>query len=371
VLRKTAVGFEVLGEPDGIEQLGGIDFDEAVFRHVVANLDADGQFDPDDEAVTEALARLRRDCVAAKEALSFDTDVMVPVALPGRHTRVRLNRSEFEAMIEPTLQDTVTAMQRALRSARVAPEDLRTVLLAGGSSRIPLVGQMLSGELDRPVLLDPHPEHSVALGAALTTAPARVTATARIPVPVPVPVPEPEPPPIEPEPKPRRSFVAWLRQSPRRLGAAVTVLAVLAGTGLWFVLNASASESPRRPVAPSRVATPTPTPTPSPSPSPTTIVVPPPPANPPQQPPPVVKVLVPDVFGKTEDEARRILRQAGFTVSTMPKADSDHPKGTVIGINPAAGKLVNQGSRVTLTVATETPSPRVDTTPVSPPISHR
>src|SRR5688572_6113865 len=99
VLRKTETGFELLGEPEGIEQLGGIDFDEAVLSHVMATL---GQhvstLDPDDAGVLEALARLRRDCVEAKEALSYDTEVMVPVALPNLHTRVRLNRSEFEQM---------------------------------------------------------------------------------------------------------------------------------------------------------------------------------------------------------------------------------------------------------------------------------
>ncbi len=188
VLRKTADGFELLGQPEGIEQLGGIDFDEAVFGHVIATLgDAAGRLDPDDEEVTAALARLRRDCVEAKESLSYDTEVMIPVALPGLHTRVRLNRSEFEAMIGPALAETVSAMRRALRSAGVTPSQLRSVLLAGGSSRIPLVAQLVTAEIDRPVVLDPHPEHSIALGAARVTGPAAPVPEA---VPAPVPVPE-------------------------------------------------------------------------------------------------------------------------------------------------------------------------------------
>jgi molecular chaperone DnaK len=172
VLRKTDTSFEVLGEPEGIEQLGGIDFDEAVFGHVTATLGTavDG-LDPADEAVTAALARLRRDCVEAKEALSYDTEAMIPVALPGLHTRVRLNRSEFEAMIAPALADTAAAMRRALRSAGVTPEQLRSILLAGGSSRIPLVAQVLTEQFGRPVVLDPHPEHSIAIGAALSARP--------------------------------------------------------------------------------------------------------------------------------------------------------------------------------------------------------
>jgi actin-like ATPase involved in cell morphogenesis len=175
VLRKTATGFELLGEPEGIEQLGGIDFDEAVFGHVVATLGSHvTELSPDEDAI-EALARLRRDCVAAKEGLSFDTEVMIPVALPGLHTRIRLNRSEFEAMITPALSDTVAAMRRALRSAGIAPPELRSVLLAGGSSRIPLVSQLLSTEFERPVVLDPHPEHTIALGAARLTTPPTTT----------------------------------------------------------------------------------------------------------------------------------------------------------------------------------------------------
>jgi actin-like ATPase involved in cell morphogenesis len=169
VLRRTPTGFDLLGTPEGIEQLGGADFDEAVFEHVVAMLPPD-HLSPGDPEVVAALARLRRDCVEAKEALSEDTEVMVPVALPGLHTRVRLTRREFEAMISPALTDTVKAMRRALRSAGVEPAGLRAVLLSGGSSRIPLVSSLVGTAFERPVVLDPHPEHSIALGAARLTA---------------------------------------------------------------------------------------------------------------------------------------------------------------------------------------------------------
>ena len=171
VLRRDGEGFTLLGEPEGIEQLGGIDFDEAVFGHVLGVLGnkAEG-LDPTDPEAVAALTRLRRDCIEAKEALSFDTETMIPVALPGLHTRVRLNRSELESMIAPSLADTVTATQRALRAAGVTPEQLSAILLAGGSSRIPLVAQLLSTEFQRPVVADPHPEHSIAMGAAVATA---------------------------------------------------------------------------------------------------------------------------------------------------------------------------------------------------------
>jgi hypothetical protein len=167
VLRNSGGGFELLGDPRGIEQLGGVYFDEAVFAWVVDHMaQAFSQLDPDDPGAMAAVERLRRDCVEAKESLSWDTDTTIPVALPNQRTEVRLTRSEFEDMIRPTLVDTVDAMRRSLASAQVAPEQLKSVLLVGGSSRIPLVGEMLVGALHRPVAIDVHPKHAVALGAA-------------------------------------------------------------------------------------------------------------------------------------------------------------------------------------------------------------
>jgi YVTN family beta-propeller protein len=168
VLRKSAVGFELLGVPEGIERLGGIDFDEAVVGHVLGFLGAAvGGLDVSDPVVVAALARLRADCVAAKEALSADTEVSIPVLLPSVQTEIRLTRSEFESMIRPPLAETTAVLGRALVAAGVSAGELAAVLLVGGSSRIPLVGQLVAAELGRPVAIDVHPKHAVAEGAAL------------------------------------------------------------------------------------------------------------------------------------------------------------------------------------------------------------
>ncbi|HEX8519303.1 MAG TPA: Hsp70 family protein [Pseudonocardia sp.] len=169
VVRKAADGtFALLGHPSGIERLGGVDFDDAVFAHVREAVGAAwDELDPDDPAVRTAVAGLRRECTAAKETLSADTEVMIPVLLPGLHTMVRLGRAEFEDMIRPAVAETVEALRRAVASAAVEPGDLDAVLLVGGSSRIPLVAQMVSAELGRPVAVDADPKSVVAAGAAL------------------------------------------------------------------------------------------------------------------------------------------------------------------------------------------------------------
>jgi molecular chaperone DnaK (HSP70) len=172
LLRKVDKGWEILGEPEGIERLGGIDFDEAVFRHVVTSTDsALEDLDPDDPKVLGAVARLRRECVDAKEALSSDSVVAIPVLLPPDvQADVRLTRAEFEQMIRLPLRDSIEALRRALRSAKVDVADINKVLLVGGSSRIPLVAQLVASELGRPVAVDAHPKYAVSLGAAILAA---------------------------------------------------------------------------------------------------------------------------------------------------------------------------------------------------------
>lgn len=169
VLRKSEVGgFDLLGIPEGLERLGGIDFDQAVFGHVERALaGAIDDIDADDAAALAALARLREDCRAAKEALSLDTDAQIPVLLPALQTEVRITRAEFEAMVRTRVDETIDALERAIHSAGLEPSEIARVLLVGGSSRIPLVAELVRQATRRPVALDAHPKHAIALGAAM------------------------------------------------------------------------------------------------------------------------------------------------------------------------------------------------------------
>ena len=181
-------GFALAGSPEGIESLGGVDFDEAVFAHVRAAVGTQWtQLDFDDPMVRTAAAALRRECTEAKEALSADTEVTIPVMLPGVSTRVRMVRTELEQLVAPAIAETVEAMRRACSAAGLRADELSAVLLAGGSSRIPLVAQQVSAALDRPVTVDADPKAVVASGAALSIAPVVVDPSTVRTVVVPVP----------------------------------------------------------------------------------------------------------------------------------------------------------------------------------------
>jgi molecular chaperone DnaK len=244
VVRRTADGFDLYGQPEGIERLGGIDVDAAVFSHVQTALGLQlDTLDRDDPAVVSAFARLRADCVAAKEALSSDTDAVIPVMLPGLATEVRITRSELEAMIRPAIRDTIAALRRAITSGDLVPEHLARILLVGGSSRIPLVGEMVNADLGRPIALDTHPKHAVALGAALTAAPEPVPVVAAAPVTAQLPPPAPLPPPLlaTPPPAPGPPSGARTARSPALIAAIIA--GVLAVGGVAYALTQSGGGS--------------------------------------------------------------------------------------------------------------------------------
>lgn len=195
VVRAEGGGLEILGTPGGIDRLGGVDFDAAILSYVDEFTGgALSGLDPGDVAVAVALARLRQDCVLAKESLSRDTETVIPVFLPGHQLEVRLTREDFEDMVGGAVEATVALLTRSVRSAGLTPDDLDAVLLVGGSSRIPLVAQTVAREFGRPTIDTVHSTHAVALGAAsvpmaatrpvaaVGTAPPASRDTARVPV---------------------------------------------------------------------------------------------------------------------------------------------------------------------------------------------
>ncbi|MFL6096194.1 MAG: PASTA domain-containing protein, partial [Blastococcus sp.] len=65
-------------------------------------------------------------------------------------------------------------------------------------------------------------------------------------------------------------------------------------------------------------------------------------------------IKVPDVAGKAEDEARKILTDAGFSSGQIQRADADAgtaAPGTVVGTDPGSGTAVGRGDTITLKVA--------------------
>lgn len=167
ILRVKDGGAEILGTPEGIEHMGGVDFDETLLAEVDKHVDgAISRLDRTDDEQAGLHEKIRALVVKAKEDLSIEPDVTVSVPLPDGAREVSISRLEFNELIKPSIALTVEAVHRAAASAELKPEQLDAIVLAGGSSRIPLVAQQLAQEFGKPVRTAMHPKHTVALGAA-------------------------------------------------------------------------------------------------------------------------------------------------------------------------------------------------------------
>jgi hypothetical protein len=191
LVRREADGaWTVLGSPAGLPDLGGTDLDDLVLAHVLGGLspeqqEALGRLDPEDEATTTAMAGLRAACVKAKEALSSQTTTAVAVTLPGITANVRLTRAEFEGMITASIEATVDVLDAVVTSAGLVAGDLDCILITGGSSRIPLVTQLLSRQFHVPVVTAGGANSATAIAAGAVLALAHTSTTAQQPAPAP------------------------------------------------------------------------------------------------------------------------------------------------------------------------------------------
>lgn len=155
----------------GNNQLGGDDFDRRLQIYLSDAFEQEhGQKVPDD-AVTQA--RLLRAAEQLKVELS--THAFVPVREPylgskgktALHLETEVSRQTFEELIQPLLDETIEAIDRALEDAQLKPADLDRVILVGGSTRIPLIHQLITLHLGQAPVDGVQPDLCVALGAAL------------------------------------------------------------------------------------------------------------------------------------------------------------------------------------------------------------
>ncbi|MGD9792134.1 MAG: Hsp70 family protein [Acidimicrobiia bacterium] len=170
ILQRTAEGFEVIGVPGGDENIGGEDFDHRLFRYFGACLAEDQPelwerlLTDDDRRWKRAALDLLTQARRAKEALSSFTSTQVFVPIADRD--IMVNRSQFESMIIDDVERTVDLMEDTVVDAGLSIEDLAAVFLVGGSSRMPLVSQLVTERFGDRVVTRDEPKSVVALGAA-------------------------------------------------------------------------------------------------------------------------------------------------------------------------------------------------------------
>ncbi len=161
LLRLNAGVFEVLATA-GHTALGGDDIDHALVAWL---LEKSGlRAFPDDAARAEAVAQARQ----IKERLSAATSVDVDFVVNGESVwQGEFAREAFDALVSPLAERTLGLCRRVLRDAGVERDEVASVVMVGGSTRVPLVREQVSRFFDQDVLTDINPDEVVAIGAAI------------------------------------------------------------------------------------------------------------------------------------------------------------------------------------------------------------
>ena len=173
IVRAEGGVVEVLAS-HGDTQLGGDDFDDLLLNHLCDNFNTHHRIDLREDRT--AKARVLRAAEAAKRQLSDHAFTRVEEEFIAEkdgvplHLSLEVTRAEFEDLIRPLIDRTMDCLQRSLDDARLTANQIDRVVLVGGSTRVPMVSDLLEDRLGRPARKDINPDLCVAMGAAVQAA---------------------------------------------------------------------------------------------------------------------------------------------------------------------------------------------------------
>jgi molecular chaperone DnaK len=155
----------------GDTQLGGNDFDKRIVDWLAEQfLETEGV---DLRRDRQALQRLTEAAEKAKIELSgvSVTDINLPFITANeegpKHLETRLTRSQFEGLCSDLLSRLRAPVKQALRDAGLSPSRIDEVVLVGGSTRIPVVQELVRSFIDKEPNQNVNPDEVVAVGAAI------------------------------------------------------------------------------------------------------------------------------------------------------------------------------------------------------------
>ena len=155
----------------GNNRLGGDDFDNRIMDYLIDTFKKDTGVDLSKDKM--AMQRLKEISEKAKKDLSSMTTTQISAPFISQnesgplHLDVSLTRAKFEDLIRDLVESTLTPVRNALKDANLTKNDIDKVIFVGGSTRIPMVFDLVKKELDKEPSLEVNPDEVVAMGAAI------------------------------------------------------------------------------------------------------------------------------------------------------------------------------------------------------------
>jgi len=170
-LLEVGEGVVEVKSTNGDTHLGGDDWDEVIVNWAADEFQRDNGIDLRKDR--QALQRLREAAEKAKIELSslMETEINLPYitadANGPKHLVIKLNRARFEQMTAHLLQRCRTPFEAALRDGGVSASKIDEVVLVGGSTRMPMVQELVHSLVGKEPCKGVNPDEVVAVGAAI------------------------------------------------------------------------------------------------------------------------------------------------------------------------------------------------------------
>lgn len=162
--------FEVLSTR-GNNRLGGDDFDNALMDYIAEDFKkqngVDLRLDPtSDQRLKDAAEKAKKEL---SSAMTSTINLPFITAVNGQpvHLNMDVTRAKFEELIAPLVKKTEEPVNNALKDAGLSASDLNKVFLVGGSTRVPMVQDLVKKLTGKDPQKDINPDECVALGAAI------------------------------------------------------------------------------------------------------------------------------------------------------------------------------------------------------------
>ena len=162
--------FEVLAT-SGNNKLGGDDFDNRLVDYIVDEIKKEQDIDLSDDKM--AMQRIKEAAEKAKKDLSGMTSTNISLPFIAQVDGAPVNfetditRAKFESLISDLVDSTTEPVRKALKDAGLSKSDIDKVILVGGSTRIPMVQELVKKETGKEPSKGVNPDEVVSMGAAI------------------------------------------------------------------------------------------------------------------------------------------------------------------------------------------------------------